>query len=171
MKPRRRFDISTCTQKYRTQTLYQASFEKKKEQRKKRRQGKNHNHLPTGTRRSTNPLPINLKGHLVILRIHLFRPHSILPRTQNPLGIQRLLDLLIQSQLRMIIPAIRLCNLIHDSQMGTIFAPASRDSVVDQCLDEPVCATSALGIFAVEDDADNVVHFTHTNRNHFPSRQ
>lgn len=41
--------------------------------------------------------------------------------------------------------------------MRAVFAPAVRGAVGDERFDEPVCFLARLGVFAVEDYADDVV--------------
>ena len=102
-------------------------------------------------------------GHFPVLSIIMLRPNAILPRTQNPLRIQRTLNLLIKLHLRIVIEIIRLRNLIHDREMCPILSPTALRSIVYQGGDEPVCSPSTVRIFTIEDYADDMMHFSHTD--------
>jgi hypothetical protein len=47
--------------------------------------------------------------------------------------------------------------------MRAVLAPALFRRIIDQCLDQLVSAAFGVWVFAVEDQADNVVHFPHTD--------
>lgn len=101
--------------------------------------------------------------NLPLAGIVLLRPDTVLSRTQNAFGIQRRLDPFVQSQLRMVVKAVRLGDLVHDSEMGPVLAPAPFRCVVDERLDQPTCSLSTVGVLAVEHDAHNVMHLAHAD--------
>ena len=85
------------------------------------------------------------------------RPNPILPRRENPLRIEAILNLLVEAHHRILVPVVRLGDLIHHREMRAVFAPAVRGAVGDEGLDEPVGVFARLRVFAVEDYADDVV--------------
>lgn len=104
-------------------------------------------------------IQVLLLRHLPILLVIPLRPNSILSGTQNPFRIQRSFYLIIQLYLRVVIETVGICDLIHDAEMGSVFAPTALCCVVYESANEPVCATTTIRVFAVEDYADYVVHF------------
>lgn len=119
--------------------------------------------------------------HLELLRVIMLRPYAILSRGQDTLRVKSLLDLLVQLHLCVVVEGVRLGDLIHYRQMGTILSPVRslertlRDasqlfnlpttlrSVLDQRSDQPMSSSTVFGILAIEDDANNVVHLTHSD--------
>ena len=85
------------------------------------------------------------------------RPNPILPRRENPLRIEAILNLLVEAHHRILVPVVRLGDLVHHREMRAVFAPAVRGAVGDEGLDEPVGVFARLRVFAVEDYADDVV--------------
>ena len=81
---------------------------------------------------------------------HLLRPYTVLARTQDSLRIKRSLDLLVEFHLRVVVEAVCVGNLIHDSKVGSILAPASLRCVVDQRCNEPVRAATGVWVLAIE---------------------
>lgn len=93
------------------------------------------------------------------------RPNTILPRRQDPLRIETILNLLVEAHHRILVPVVRLGDLVHHREMCAVFAPAVRGAVGDERFYEPVSVFARLGVFAVEDDADDVVFcFQYTPR-------
>ena len=67
------------------------------------------------------------------------RPNTILPRRQDPLRIETILNLLVEAHHRVLVPVVRLSDLIHHREMRAVFTPAMRGTVGDERFDEPVC--------------------------------
>lgn len=86
------------------------------------------------------------------------RPNPTLPRRQYPLRIQRILDRLIEPHLRIVIPIVRLRDLIHERQMRPVLAPAQRRAFRNQIPDQLLRLPPLRGVLAIEDDLDDVVH-------------
>ena len=63
--------------------------------------------------------------------IGILWPHSVLPRCQDTLRVQRILDLLVHFHLYDIIEVVRICTLIHNGNMGPW---CFIDSRMRQCL-------------------------------------
>jgi hypothetical protein len=83
------------------------------------------------TKDQTCNVPLLLR-HLPISLVVILRPHSILSRTDDSLWIQSSLDLIIQLHLRIVIETVRFCDLIHDTEVCSVFSPATFCCVVDQ---------------------------------------
>ena len=79
------------------------------------------------------------------------RPNPRLPRRNNPIRIQRILNRLIESHKNIIIPVISLRNLIHKRQMSPILAPAIRSTIGNQLSDQIMYSSLFFGVFAIED--------------------
>lgn len=62
-------------------------------------------------------------------------PDPILPRRQDTLGIQGILDGSVEMHLRIIVEIVRLRNLIHQRQMRPIFSPSPLRRIVNQLAD------------------------------------
>jgi hypothetical protein len=101
--------------------------------------------------------------HRPSLLIIALRPNTILARRQNPLRIQCVLDRLIQFHLRIVVEIVRVGNLVHQGQMRAVLAPALFRRIIDQRPDQLVSAAFGVRVFAVEDQADDVVHFPHAD--------
>lgn len=84
-------------------------------------------------------------------------PNSILSRCKNSFGVQGVLDLFVELHLGVVVEVIRVGNLVHDSQMCSIFAPSVLGTVINECADQPQCPSLGFGVLAVEDDADNMI--------------
>ena len=106
---------------------------------------------------------ISIQRHRPSLLIIALRPNAIFPRRQDPLWIERILNRLIELHLRIVVEVIRVGNLVHEREVRAVFAPALLGGVVDERLDELVGAAFGVGVFAVEDEADDVVHFAHAD--------
>jgi hypothetical protein len=100
-----------------------------------------------------------LLRHLPISLVIVLRPHAILSRTYDSLRIQSSLYLVIQLHLRIIVETVRVRDLIHDAEVCSVFSPTTFCSIVDEGSYQPVGAAAGIWVFAVEDDADYVVHF------------
>jgi hypothetical protein len=97
---------------------------------------------------------------------HLLRPYTILPGTQNSLWIKRGLDLVVEFHLRVVVKIVRVGNLIHNSKMRSILAPASLCCIVDQGCNEPVGAAAGVRVFAIETAAFLVSYMACEMRSH-----
>ena len=100
-----------------------------------------------------------LKRHLPSLLIRRSWPDSTLPWRRNPLRIQRVFDFLIQLHLRIVIETVRPGNLIQQRQMCTMFTPTLFHGIVEERADQFVRLLAGVGVFAIVDDADDVVRF------------
>jgi hypothetical protein len=101
---------------------------------------------------------------LPLLPVILFRPHPRFPWRDDPIRINRILDLFVESAKNAIVERVRVHDLIHDSQMCAIFTPTLFCTILNQRLDQPVCLFLLLFILAVKHNAHDVVHLAHTNR-------
>jgi hypothetical protein len=91
------------------------------------------------------------------------RPDSVLARRQHALWIQCVFDLLIQFHQRITVEIVGVGNLVHQREMGAVLSPAFFGSIFDQCLYKAESTFFAAKVFAVEDNADNMMHLSHTN--------
>ena len=73
------------------------------------------------------------------------------------LGIQCILNSLIQLHLRIVIEPVRRRNLIHQCQMRPILPPPMRCAILDQLFDQAMRPDPTFRVFAVEDKADNMM--------------
>ena len=105
----------------------------------------------------------SFRRHRPSLLIIALRPNTILAWRQNPLRIQRVLDRLIQLHLRIVVEIVCVGNLVHQSQVRAVLAPTLFGRIVDQRPDQLVSAAFGVRVFAVEDQADDVVHFPHAD--------
>lgn len=78
-------------------------------------------------------------------------PNSVLPRRQDTLGIQGILDGSVEMHLRIIVEIVRLRNLIHQRQMRPILSPSPLCRIVNQLADQPVGSAARVWVLAVED--------------------
>lgn len=108
-------------------------------------------------------IPQFLNLDLVSRSVITARPNAILPRRQNPLGVQRVLNRLIKLHLGVPVKVIRPRDLVHQRQMRSILAPPFRRCVVDQRRDERVRPRPRGRVFAVKDEADDMVHLAHAD--------
>lgn len=60
------------------------------------------------------------------------RPNSILPWRQDPLWIERVLDLHIKFHLRVVVEVVSFRNLVHECKMRSILAPSVFGTVIDE---------------------------------------
>lgn len=86
-------------------------------------------------------------------------PNAILSRRKDSLGINGILDGLVETHQRIVVPVIRTCNLVHEGQMGSIFTPAIRCAILDEGPNEPMGLLLLDRVFSVEHDAHNVVWY------------
>ena len=112
--------------------------------------------------KTSNRYP-SLLRHSPSLPIIAPRPNAILARRQDALGIERILDRLIQLHLRIIVKVVRVGDLVHEREVRAVLAPALVRSVGDEGLDEAVGAAFGVRVLAVEDEADDVVHLAHAD--------
>lgn len=84
-------------------------------------------------------------------------PNSVLARRNDSIGIKGVFDGLVESHEDIIVPVVGFRNLIHDCQVSAILAPAVRCTISNQCLDKPVCSFLGVGVFAIKNNAYNVV--------------
>ena len=91
------------------------------------------------------------------------RPNAILAWRQNALGIQRVLDRLVQLHLRIVVEAVRVGDLVHECEVRAVLAPALVRGVGDEGPDKAVGAALRVRVRAVEDEADDVVHLAHAD--------
>lgn len=89
------------------------------------------------------------------------RPNTTLTRSKNSVRIKGILDRLIKLHLNIIIPVIRLRNLIHDSQMCTVLAPSVRSAFINESFYKLMSLSLLLGARAIENDTDNVIWLLH----------
>lgn len=98
---------------------------------------------------------IRSQGHLRL--IVTFGPHATLTRCQNPIRIERVLDILVQPQQCMVIEIIGLCDLIHQSNMSAEFTPPVLGKLFYQGAYKPLATFAHIFVFTVEYDAYNVI--------------
>lgn len=78
-------------------------------------------------------------------------PDPVLPRRQDTLGIQCILDGGVKMHLRIIVEIVRVRNLIHQRQMRPILSPSPLCRIIDQLTDQPVGPTARVWVLAVKD--------------------
>jgi hypothetical protein len=84
-------------------------------------------------------------------------PNAILARSNDPFGIHCILDGLVEAHENVIIPIVRFRDLVHHGQMSAILAPAVSCAICNQYLNEPVCSSLGVGVFAIKDNAHNMI--------------
>lgn len=89
----------------------------------------------------------------------LLRPDPIPTRGEDAIGVQRILDRIVQLHQRMVVPAVRLSNLVRQEQMGSVLSKALCGSVCDHSAHAPVCVCLGHWISPVVDHVDDEVHF------------
>jgi hypothetical protein len=104
-------------------------------------------------------MPTLLLRHLPIILVVILRPHSILSRTHDSFRVQSSLDLIIQFHLRIIFETVRVCDLIHDTEMCSVLSSATFCCIVEKSSYQPVSAATGIWVFAVKDYTDYVMHF------------
>ena len=85
------------------------------------------------------------------------RPNTTLTRSKDSVRIKGILDRLIKLHLNIIVPIIRLRDLVHDSQMRAVLAPSVRSTFVNKGFDELMSLSLLLGARAIENNTDNVI--------------
>ena len=108
-------------------------------------------------------LSSTLERHLEGLPIIRTRPNPILPRRKHTLRIQRILNFLIELRISIIIEAISPSNLIHQRQMRPILSPTQSSSIINKHRDHLVRTPPRIRISTIKDNADDMVHLTHTD--------
>jgi hypothetical protein len=71
-------------------------------------------------------------------------PDTILAGNNDLLGIQCISNGLVRAHESLVVPIVRLRNLIHSGQMSAILAPTVNCAIYNQYLNEPV--SSSLGV-------------------------
>ncbi len=82
--------------------------------------------------------------------IYLLWPNSILSWAQYSLRIKRRFNRFIQFHLRIVVEGVRICNLVHDSNVRPVLSPASLRSIIDQSRNQPVGTAPRVWILSIE---------------------
>lgn len=77
--------------------------------------------------------------------------------------MQRVLNRLVQLHLRIVIPVVRVCNLVHEREVRAVLGPALFGRVINERLDELICAALGVRVGMVKDEADDVVQLAHAD--------
>jgi hypothetical protein len=60
------------------------------------------------------------------------------------------------------IEAVRISNLIHESEMVAVFAPPVLRALLYQRSNQPMCFVALLFLVAAENSTNDVMHLSHT---------
>lgn len=85
-------------------------------------------------------LPFHPYLHSKLIHASLIRrrPNTVFPGSDNSPRVKRILDGLVESHEDIVVPVVSLRNLVHESKVGAVFAPAMRRAVCNQDLDQLV---------------------------------
>lgn len=97
-----------------------------------------------------------LTQHPLLLVVFL-RPHTTLSWSQNTLGVERVLDRLVELHQCVVVEVVRHGNLIHETYMGSEFSPSIVGTVLNHGAHQPLHTLTHVSIFAVKDNTDDIV--------------
>ena len=102
-------------------------------------------------------------GHFPALATIALWPNSTSSGCHDSIGIQSILQTLIEFQQCIVIPIVRVHDLILHDKMGPVLAVAEFSSIRDQIAEECVGAAFAVWIAPVVNDRRDVVHLAHAD--------
>src|SRR3569833_2429676 len=115
--------------------------------------------LDTSTFRNLSALPRHLPATAPVP----LRPNPTAPRSQNPIRIQRVLELLVELHQSAIVPVIRPCNLVHEDQVRTVLSVSQRGSIIDHGAEAAQRGLPPLGIRPKKHNLDDEMHLPQTH--------
>ena len=88
----------------------------------------------------------------------LFRPDAIPAWCEDPIGVQRVLNCIVELHQCIVVPAVGPSNLVCEEQVSSVFSKAFCSSICDHSTHAPICVCFGHRISSVVHHVDDEVH-------------